>query len=91
MIDINVKIIEKFIDFNFEMDNIIIFIISFFYSILILEIYAELLHKNIKKINSFMLLHILYTTKCGSIRLLSKLSIVLCYVIYFTNLAVGII
>lgn len=87
MIDINVKIIEKFIDFNFEMDNIIIFIISFFYSILILEIYAELLHKNIKKINSFMLFILLN----GSIRLLSKLSIVLCYVIYFTNLAVGII
>lgn len=65
MIDINVKIIEKFIDFNFEMDNIIIFIISFFYSILILEIYAELLHKNIKKINSFMLFILLNVAPSG--------------------------
>lgn len=30
MMDINMKIIEKFIDFNkFEMDNIIIFLITF--------------------------------------------------------------
>lgn len=54
MMDINVKIVEKFIDFNkFEMDNVIIFLITFFYSVLILEIYTELLHKE-----RFMLLKV---------------------------------